>query len=223
MALWRKAIPIEGTLAARYVAARGLPPPPPSLRFLPEAPFSSRRVMPALVAGMQNVERQLVAVQLTFLHRYRPEKAGVKRPRRIIGPARGAALRLAAPAETLGLAEGYENGHAAMMLHGLPTWCCLGAERMPMVQLPPVVRRLVIFADPDAAGLRVAEATRAAHPRISVEIRPPPEGNEGAEEPDDYAEHYRKRGLSGAVTLKSTDENADSVIDSEARLSRHAL
>ncbi len=99
---------------------------------------------------MQDVERQLVAVQITFLHPSRPEKAGVKRPRRIIGPARGAALRLAAPAEILGLAEGYENGHAAMMLHGLPTWCCLGAERMALVRLPPVVRRLVIFADPDA-------------------------------------------------------------------------
>jgi putative DNA primase/helicase len=35
-ALWREALPVEGTLAARYVAARGLPPPPPSLRFLPD-------------------------------------------------------------------------------------------------------------------------------------------------------------------------------------------
>ena len=172
---------------------------------------------------MQDVERQLVAVQITFLHPSRPENAGVKRPRRIIGPALGAALRLAAPAEILGLAEGYENGHAAMMLHGLPTWCCLGAERMALVRLPPVVRRLVIFADPDAPGLRAAEATRAAHPRLSVEIRPPPGGNEGADEPDDYADHYRKRGLSSAVTLKSTDEGTDSVIDSGAGLGRHAL
>lgn len=222
-ALWREALPVEGTLAARYVDARGLPPPPPSLRFLPDAPYSSRRLMPALVAGMQDVERQLVAVQLTFLHPSRPEKAGVKRPRRIIGPARGAALRLAAPAEILGMAEGYENGHAAMMLHGLPTWCCLGAERMALVRLPPIVRRLVIFADPDAPGLRAAEATRAAHPRLSVEIRPPPGMSGGAKDRDDYAEHYRRLGLAGASTLKSMDEGADSEIDTGAGLGRHAL
>lgn len=222
-ALWREALPVEGTLAACYVAARGLPAPPPSLRFLPDAPFSSRCPMPALVAGLQDVERQLVAVQLTFLHPNRPEKAHVKRPRRIIGPARGAALRLAAPSEILGLAEGYENGHAAMLLHGLPTWCCLGAERMPMVQLPPIVRHLVIFADPDAPGLRAAEATRAAHPGLAVEIRPPPRLSEGAERSDDYAEHYRRFGLSRAATLKSMDGGADSEIDSRGRLGRHVL
>ena len=56
-ALWREALPVDGTLAARYVAARGLPPPPPSLRFLPDAPFSSRRLMPALVEDVALVVR----------------------------------------------------------------------------------------------------------------------------------------------------------------------
>lgn len=186
LALWREGLPVQNTLAARYAAARGLPSPPPSLRFLPDAPFSKTRLMPALIAGLQDVERRIVAVQITFLHGHRPEKAPVKRPRRIIGPARGAALRLAAPAETLGLAEGYENGHAAMLMHGIPTWCSLGAERMAMVRLPPQVRRLVVFADPDAPGLRAAEATRAAHSSLDVEIRPPP----GSQ---DYADHYRAR------------------------------
>lgn len=198
LGLWAEARPIGNTLAAAYAATRGLPVPPPSLRFLPDAPYAPAReepyrparLLPALLAAMQDVERNIVAVQMTFLTPRGPngpDKADVKTPRRIIGPARGAALRLGPAAETIGLAEGYENGHAAMLMHGVPTWCALGAERMPMVRFPPIVKRLLIFADPDAPGLKAAEATRQANPGLTVEIVPPP----GAE---DYAEHYRRQG-----------------------------
>ena len=126
LALWRAAKPIPGTRAEKYLAARGLPLPPPTLRFLPNVPFSQNRRFDCLIAAMQASTREIVAVQLTFLHPSAPEKAPVTEPRRIYGPSRGAALRLAASAATLGLAEGYETAHAAMLMTGIPTWAALG-------------------------------------------------------------------------------------------------
>ena len=39
LALWRAAKPVPGTSAEKYLAARGLPLPPPTLRYLPNVPF----------------------------------------------------------------------------------------------------------------------------------------------------------------------------------------
>jgi hypothetical protein len=138
---------------------------------------------------MQSVSRAIVGVQLTFLHPTSAEKAPVDNPRRVIGMARGAALRLAAAAEEIGLAEGYETAHAAMLMTGVPTWASCGSSRLPLVILPSIVRRVVVFADPDRPGLEAAEQFRSRHPELeSVEIRTPAG-------PDDYAAIYKKQRL----------------------------
>ncbi len=188
LALWARALPIAGTHGERYwIATRRLPSPPASIRFLPDAPFSSRRKAPALVAAMQAPTREIVAVQLTFLDRTKPIKARVDYPRRIIGPANGAATRLGPVAETLGLAEGCETAHAAMLIHDVPVWSVNGRERLPLFKPPAGVRRMIIFADPDLPGRNAAEAARAAHESaLDVEIRFP-DGSTG----DDYADIWR--------------------------------
>ena len=182
LALWRAAKPVPGTRAAKYLAARGLPLPPPTLRYLPNVPFSQNRRFDCLIAAMQASTREIVAVQLTFLHPHAPEKAPVPEPRGIHGPSRGAALRLAAPAATLGLAEGYETAHAAMLMTGIPTWASLGSERLPLVIIPPGVETVIIFADPDAPGIKAAEKFRQQHGHLIVEIRPPPGSSDYAAE-----------------------------------------
>lgn len=188
LALWARAQPIAGTQGERYwTQTRRLPSPPASIRFLPDAPFSTRRKAPALVAAMQAPTREIVAVQLTFLDRSRPIKARVDYPRRIIGPANGAATRLGPLAEILGLAEGCETAHAAMLIHDMPVWSVNGGERLPLFKPPDGVRRLVIFADPDLPGRNAAEAARAAHQTaLDIEIRFP-DGPPG----DDYADLWR--------------------------------
>ena len=189
LALWRSALPVAGTLGERYLAARALPLPPNSLRFLPKADFSPTRRLPCVVAALQSVSRAIVGVQLTFLHPTGAEKAPVENPRRVIGMARGAALRLAAPAEEIGLAEGYETAHAAMLMTRVPTWASCGSSRLPLVILPSIVRRVIVFADPDKPGLEAAEQFRERHPELeNVEIRTP----DGS---DDYAAIYAKRRL----------------------------
>lgn len=190
LALWARALPITGTHGERYwIETRRLPSPPASIRFLPDAPFSSRRKAPALVAAMQAPTREIVAVQLTFLDRTKPIKARVDYPRRIIGPANGAATRLGPVAETLGLAEGCETAHAAMLMHDVPVWSVNGRERLPLFKPPAGVRRLIIFADPDLPGRNAAEAARAAHESaLEVEIRLP-----DGPTSEDYADLWRHK------------------------------
>lgn len=180
LALWRAGLPVPGSLAADYLAGRRLPPDLPTLRFLPRYRYG-RRTYPALVAALQQAERSIVSVQLTLLHPTRPEKAPVRDPRVIIGPSRGLALRLAPAAETLGLAEGYETGHAAMLRFGVPTWCSLGAARLPFVELPPAVKRLSVFADPDNGGRLGAQKTVTAHPDHEVIVHYPPDQRDFAQ------------------------------------------
>lgn len=89
----------------------------------------------------------------------------------------------------IGLAEGYETAHAAMLMTGVPTWASCGSSRLPLIILPSIVRRVVVFADPDTPGLEAAEQFRVRHPDLeSVEIRTPAG-------PDDYAAIYTKQRL----------------------------
>lgn len=180
LALWRAAGSVADTPGEKYLAARGLPLPPASVRFLRNVAFSPTRKFDCLVQGLQAVTRELVAVQLTFLHPSRPEKAPVARPRRMIGRSRGAALRLAAPARVLGLTESFENAQALTLMTSLPLWASCGAERMPLVKLPDIVENLIVFADPDLPGLLAAQKVRENNRHINVEIRSP-DGE------DDYA------------------------------------
>jgi hypothetical protein len=46
---------------------------------------------------------------------------------------------------------------AASLLHDeVPVWATLGVDRFAIITLPPVVRRVTIFADYDAPGLSAA-------------------------------------------------------------------
>jgi hypothetical protein len=58
-------------------------------------------------------------------------------------------------ANTLGPAEGQETGHAATLRYGMPVWSSLGTQRMPLI-VPAIVRRVVVFADPEKPGLVAA-------------------------------------------------------------------
>ncbi|MER9793867.1 hypothetical protein [Mesorhizobium sp. M0213] len=104
LALWSRAIALAGTHGEAYLASRRLPATLPTLRFLPGYRLGKNR-FPALVAALQAPDRSICSVQLTLLHPTRPEKAALDEPRRIIGPSRGFALRLAPAADVLGIAE----------------------------------------------------------------------------------------------------------------------
>jgi putative DNA primase/helicase len=172
--LWRGAGPIADTVAAKFLAARGLTiDPPPSLRAT-SVLHLERYSLPAMVAAVQAPDRRVIAVQRTLIDPRGDRKAQVRIPRMTIGALGWGAIRLAAATDVLGLAEGTEKALAAMQLFDVPCWSSLGAGRMHRVWIPDHVRELQIFVDNDDAGRAAAERTAHAHRHRRVVLQFPP-------------------------------------------------
>jgi len=183
--MWRQAQPVAGTVAQRYLHARGFDgEAPPSLRFLPSARHPASGRWPCLIAGVTRWPgRQVVAVQRTFLARDGTGKAPLTPARLSLGPCRGGAVRLGPlqPGEPLVLAEGVEDALVIMTATGLPAWATLGTAGLRAVVVPPPdrVREVVIAADADAPGLAAARALgqRLLREGHRVRLAVPPEGS----------------------------------------------
>lgn len=181
--IWAESVPIGGTVAETYLReARCIRVPlPATLRFHPDLPHKPGLALglPAMVAAVTNQARQVVAVQRTFLKPDGSDKAPLNAPKRSLGPIAQGAVRLAPPAAVLGLAEGIETGLSAMELYRLPVWCALGSN-LAGVDLPELVRHVVVFADRGAAGeLAAAKAEEAfRHQRRKVSVRYPDTGQD---------------------------------------------
>lgn len=197
--VWRSGLPIAGTLAEHYLTHhRCLTPPfPPSLRFVPflTYPPSGLR-LPAMIVGVQDSDRRLIAVQATFLRRSDGAKAPVTRPRWTYGALGSGAARFAHASGVLGLAEGTEDALSVMELTGCPCWASLGAGRMASADVPEAVCELHAFVDADTAGQAAAEALIRRQTQLgrSVVVHHPPPGRK------DWNEilQHRERGQEAA-------------------------
>lgn len=177
-ALWTQSSSIEGTVAERYLASRGLTAAR-DMRFnartaLGPAPHTVH--LPALVIAVRD-DAQLVGVHRTFLDPVSGRKAAIVSPKLALGRLDSGAARLFTPAgDTLGLAEGPENALSATMLFGVPVWAALGNERFGRVSIPRHITRLLLFVDNDNGG-RIAEAKALAAHTVAgrtIETRMPP-------------------------------------------------
>jgi putative DNA primase/helicase len=65
----------------------------------------------------------------------------------------GGAVRLAPPAQVLGIAEGIETALAAAQLFGVPTWAALNAGGVERFVPPSETKHLIIFGDNDQNGV----------------------------------------------------------------------
>ncbi len=177
LALWGRAEPVNETLGERYLRARGIALKlPPTIRFLREAEYLPRVSLPALVAAAQGPDRQVIAVQLTFLEPGGLGKASVANPRKTIGALGRGAVRLGPAGDALGIAEGLETALSAMQIYYAPVWACLGASRLAAVAIPPNVERVTIFADRDRPGRDAAmKAAARFRQSVNVSVRLPPE------------------------------------------------
>lgn len=171
--IWEEALPISGTPAARYLASRGIDACPSSLRYHPAAPLGPGRAVrfrPALIAAVCQ-RNGLVSVQRAFLNPAGNGLAGdLAKPKLTLGRPLKGAVKLVPANTVLGLAEGVESALSAIQLTGIPTWATLGSERLPLIDIPASVRRLILLPDADASG-RVAEfKAREAYAGLNLEI-----------------------------------------------------
>lgn len=83
--LWRASADPLGTPVAVFLRERGLPPDPPAtIRYLPSYRYDRAKpksALPCMIAAVQASSREIVAVQITFLHSWGRRKADVEHPR----------------------------------------------------------------------------------------------------------------------------------------------
>jgi Toprim domain len=175
--LWTRRYRIIGTVAERYLRARGYHGSIPStLGFLP----ASRGYPPAIIAafgepeepepGILAAPRAVIAVHIT---RLKPDGSDRERgldAKLMIGRSIGSPIVLAPVNDLLGLAitEGIEDALSVKVATGLGTWAAASAGRMPPLAdiVPPYVETVTIFAHPEKIGQdKACELAKKLHGR----------------------------------------------------------
>ena len=167
--IWNNTERGAGTIAARYLASRGivLDHWPSSLRFHPRCPRPKDDAgnfvspLPAMVSLVEHLDRGAVAVHCTYLRPDGSGKAEIEKPKAIFGPVAGGAVRFGTPraGTRLSVAEGLETTLSVALACSMPAWAALSAGGIKNLLLPTEATHVIICADRDASGT----GERAAH------------------------------------------------------------
>jgi putative DNA primase/helicase len=180
LAIWRSAISADGSLVETYFASRGLHvPPPPTLRFHAGLKHPSGGIWPAMVGLVtRGSDDTPLAIHRTFLARNGGGKAPVDPQKMMLGPCHGGAVRLGLLGDVLMVGEGIETCLAAIRATGHPAWAALSTSGLRSLDLPDVVRDVIVLADGDDPGELAARACAWRWKREGrrVRIARPPRG-----------------------------------------------
>lgn len=213
--VWHSSVPLVGTPAETYLVHRGIwrENLPSTLRAHPGLPYYHLKdkkteylgTFPCLLAPIINRKNEVASLHRIFLSHDGKSKAPVPDAKKMMSPAhplQGAAIRLHNPYDgILGVAEGIETALAVHAITRLPMWSCVSATLLELVDIPPSVRHVVIWADLDVSqrGIQAAEALakRVEANGMTCEICLPfeeiPEGSKGV----DWLDVLRTRGING--------------------------
>jgi hypothetical protein len=165
--LWRRARPARGTLAQRYLEARGCWVDSATLRFLPARGDHP----PAMVAAfglpdepepgeLEIATSAVCGIHITRLAADGSDKAGTDKDKIMVGPSSGWPIILAAANDLLGICvgEGIEKTAAYHLATRLGAWVAGCAGRMPALAevIPDYVEHVDILADDDGTGQKSA-------------------------------------------------------------------
>jgi hypothetical protein len=198
--IWTQSLPIRGTLVETYLVNRGLSLPAEvydgrALRFHPSCPFRLNAAefarLPAMIAAMVDIRtNEFRGVHRTALAADGFGKAvvpGLGNPRKMLGQAAGACVKLAADEDvTLGLhvTEGIETALACMAMGFRPVWAALSAGAIARFPVLDGIEALTIFGDRDATGeaaaLTCSARWRSAGKEV-ITILPADEGSDFAD------------------------------------------
>lgn len=196
-AIWSAALPVAGSLAERYLEARGIDLsrvpgwPVPTLRYAPALPCwqydkaADRHwyagAFPAMVGYVQGPDRAFRGVHRTWLAADGSGKAAVPKPKKMLGTVFGGYLRLCPASSRMLNAEGIETTLSAISATQLPGWAALSEGNLD-APMPPIVRHLTICRDNDTKDeattlTRVGNAVAAHSARgLVVAVACPPKG-----------------------------------------------
>ena len=161
--LWAASNPIDGTLAAAYLAARGvgIVGTQGALRYHPHCYYRASRddapgvrsAWPAMIAAVTADDGEIVGVHRTWLDRA-GGKAPVDCPRRAMGHLLGHGVRFGPSGVVMAVGEGIETILSLReVLPDLPMIAGLSAAHLAAIRFPEPLRRLYVACDNDAAGV----------------------------------------------------------------------
>ncbi len=170
VAIWEQAGDAHGTIVETYLTGRGLEllPGAKVLRFHPHCPWrdeSAERTIfvPAMIAAMRSIEGDAI----TAVHRTRLTPEGAKVDRRMLGIARGAAVKVDADDAVVGgitIGEGVESVLAARQLGFRPAWAMTSAGAVAGFPVLGGVEHLTLLQENDPTSDRaVGEAAERWH------------------------------------------------------------
>lgn len=167
--VWSESKPIQrGDEAALYLAGRGLKlyDLPENIRVHPALRYQDGETVgtyAAMLATVTAPDGRAVSLHRTYLQEAR--KAPVTAPKKLMQglPLSGAAIRLTAVSQVLGIAEGIETALAASELFEVPVWSCISTAGIESFEPPGGVREVIVFADNDTNFAGQSAAYRTAH------------------------------------------------------------
>lgn len=207
-ALWMASRRIEeGDCVWRYLNGRtGATEFPPDLRTVEALRHSGPPMAthPGMIGIVRDAAGKACQVHRTWLTRG-GEKAAVEKPKQLMPGRieRGAAIRLGAPAEAMGIAEGIETALSCAAMWHLPVWSAISAGNMVHWAPPPGVNRVLVFGDNDASftGQHAAYALASVLRRkgLTVEVHIPE--HEGQDWNDVHREDFGigRKAVAGAA------------------------
>lgn len=157
--IWDVAVPIEGTLAERYLKEiRGIDFIPRDVRYhprCPKGPSPNTEYLPALLVGIYRAGK-LVAAQRIFLD----PKTAQYTAKMIIGDSRGGCWPSSFSSDHMAVAEGFETACAFQQITDLEAGTCFGTANFRIFSPPAAIKRISFLPDNDPEGLTaVATAT----------------------------------------------------------------
>jgi putative DNA primase/helicase len=159
--LWNEGRDPRGTLVSAYLAARGLLIPDDIadevIRF-----HSTLKTRVGSVGGMLALFRDIRTNEPCGIHRTFLDQAGRKLDRKMLGRARGAAIKLDANEDvTIGLhiGEGVESGLAARLAGFRPVWAVGSASAISSFPVLSGIETITVLGEIDDGGANC----RAAH------------------------------------------------------------
>jgi DNA primase len=142
---------VAAYLKARCIDVEKIGGIPSSLRFNPEVLYAETgELLPAMVAPIVNIKKQLLAVHRTYLKADGSGKADVEKQKMVLGGFSGGFIPLYDLDDHLNIAEGIETA-LSVRAYGITGgfWTSVSLDNMCNLVIPPQVRSVTIWADND--------------------------------------------------------------------------
>lgn len=161
--LFEASKPLAGTLAASYLAARGITHigDLAALRFHPRCYYRANEddlpgtpgSFPALIAAVTDCDGVQTGTHRTWLDPSGSAKAAVASPRRAMGNILGHTIRFGLAEDVMIAGEGIETVLSLReAVPPLPMIAATSSAHLAAIQFPPSLRRLYVARDRDKAG-----------------------------------------------------------------------